>query len=182
MSDAAAVGQRDTETLGAEPGLRVPFSARAASLGSQEETRARVRRARLTKLLLAKLTLDLLFVAALAVYTHAVAFRPFYSGSLDYADGRSVRGWVVDRAEPERAVEVQLYVDGRFVAAGVADQPRPDVSAKGFAPDERHGFVFNFERGLYGEHEARVYAAHPSRGETRRTLQQIGSPLRFELK
>jgi hypothetical protein len=133
-------------------------------------------------LLLAKLTLDLLFVASLAVYSHAVAFKPFYSGSLDYADGRSVRGWVVDRAEPGRAVEVQLYIDGRFFAAGVADQPRPDVSEKGYASDERHGFVFDFERDLYGEHEARVYALHTSRGETRRTLQQIGGPIRFAWK
>jgi len=183
MSEAAAFGQSDTETVGAEPGLRVPFSTHAAAArDSQEEARARVRRARLTRLLLAKLTLDILFVAALAVYTHAVAFRPFYSGSLDYADGRSVRGWVVDRSEPRRPVEVQLYIDGRFVAAGFADRPRPDVSEKGYAPDERHGFAFDFERPLYGEHEARVYAVHASRGDTRRTLQQVGSPLNFEWK
>jgi hypothetical protein len=170
MSDAAALGDDNTETRAAGPGLRVPFNAR-------EE--ARPRRARLTKLLLAKLTLDLAFVAALAVYTHAVAFRPFYSGSLDYADGRSVRGWVVDRSEPERAVEVQLYIDGRFVAAGSADQPRPDVYEKGFAQDESHGFVLRLESLTQGEHEARVYAAHASRGGARRTLQQIGGALRF---
>jgi hypothetical protein len=207
MSDAAALGHEDAETRQDEPGLRVPFSAARGARGASGddaaggagvshagaeshsgaesravESRARVRRSRLTKLLLAKLTLDLLFVASLAVYSHAVAFNPFYSGSLDYADGRSVRGWVVDRAEPGRAVEVQLYIDGRFFAAGVADQPRPDVSEKGYAADERHGFVFNFERDLYGEHEARVYALHTSRGETRRTLQQIGSPIRFARK
>ena len=108
MSDAAAVEQEDTETRGAEPGLRVPFNAESAPRESLDESRTRVRRARLTKLLLAKLTLDILFVAALAVYTYTVAFLPFYSGSLDYADGRSVRGWVVDRSEPGRAVEVQL--------------------------------------------------------------------------
>jgi hypothetical protein len=188
MSDAPALERNDTETEAAGPGLRVPFNAHAASHShadsrdSHNETRARARRTRLTKLLLAKLTLDLLFVAALAVYTHAVAFPPFYSGSLDHADGLSVRGWVVDRAAPDKPVEVQLYVDGRFFAAGVADQPRPDVAEKGFAPDERHGFVFTFERDLYGEHEARVYAVHSSAGGRRRTLQQIGRPLAFAWK
>jgi hypothetical protein len=175
MRDAAALGQTDTETEGAEPGLRVPFSAPDAGL-------APASRKRLMTLVIAKATLDLLFVAALAVYAHAVAFHPFFSGSLDYADGQSVRGWVVDRAQPDSLVEVQLYVDGRFVADALADQPRPDVSAKGYAPDERHGFVFHFDRPPYGEHEARVYAVYTSRAGARRTLQQIGSPLRFEAR
>jgi hypothetical protein len=189
MSDAAALEREGTETVGSkEPGLRVPFNAAGDATAAREssfvsdESRARLRRARLTKLLLAKLTLDLAFVAALAVYTHAVAFRPFYSGSLDYADGQSVRGWVVDRAEPGRAVEVQLYVDGRFVASGLADQPRPDVYEKGFARDERHGFVFNLGASPPGEHEARVYAVHASRADLRRTLQQVGPTLRFTVK
>jgi hypothetical protein len=186
MSDAAALEREDTETRATEPGLRVPFNADGEAVDATEESRARVdaraaaRRARLTRLLLAKLTLDLLFVAALAVYTQAVAFRPFFSGSLDYADSKSVRGWVVDRSEPSAAVEVQLYVDGRFAAAALADEPRPDVSEKGYAEDERHGYVFSLGDMKAGEHEARVYAVHASRNGARRTLQQIGRALRFK--
>jgi hypothetical protein len=172
MRDAAARAQTDTETGDAEPRLRVPFSAHASAL-------APATRRRLANVVFVKLTLDLLFVGALAVYAHAVAFHPSFSGTLDYADGQSVRGWAVDRARPASPVEVQLYLDGRFAAAGFADEPRPDVSAKGFAPDERHGFVFKLEPPLAGEHEARVYAVHASRAGERRTLQQIGSPLRF---
>jgi hypothetical protein len=175
MSDAQAFEQTDTETEGRAPGLRVPFLAPAAQL-------APAARRRLVTLLFAKLTLDLLFVGALAVYAHAVAFHPFFSGSLDSADGESVRGWVVDRARPGAPVEVQLYVDGKFVADALADQPRPDVSEKGYAPDERHGFVFIFQHDLYGEHQVRVYAVASSRGGTRRTLQQIGGPLNFQRK
>jgi hypothetical protein len=176
MRDAAASEQTetDTETEGREAGLRVPFPAAPAL--------ALAARRRLTTLLFAKLTLDLLFVAALAVYTHAVAFHPFFSGSLDSADGAGVRGWVVDRARPDAAVEVQLYVDGRFVADALADQPRPDVSAKGYAPDERHGFIFMPGPLARGEHEARVYAVHASRAGARRTLQQIGSAFRFNIQ
>jgi hypothetical protein len=176
MRDAVALEHKGTETEGREAGLRVPFPAHASAL-------APAARRRLATLLFAKLTLDLLFVAALAVYAHAVAFHPFFRGSLDRADGASVRGWVVDRAQPERIVEVQLYVDGRFAAAGFADQPRPDVSAKGYASDERHGYVFTLDPPLpSGEHEARVYAVHASRGGARRTLQQIGSAFRFTVK
>jgi len=188
MSDAAALEREDTETRATEPGLRVPFNAEGEAVNSTEESRpqvdvrAAVRRARLTRLLLSKLTLDLLFVAALAVYTQAVAFRPFYSGSLDYADSKSVRGWVVDRSEPAAAVEVQLYVDGRFASAALADEPRPDVSERGYAEDERHGFVFRLDNMRAGEHEARVYAVHASRNGARRTLQQIGGALRFTVK
>lgn len=189
MSDAAALEREDTETGGLEPGLRVHFNAgvetraadgsRVKDSSASEATRAGTRRSRLTRLLLAKLTLDLLFVAALAVYTQAVAFRPFYSGSLDYADSKSVRGWVVDRSEPAASVEVQLYVDGRFAASAFADEPRPDVFEKGYAEDERHGFVFRPGDMKAGEHEARVYAVHASRNGARRTLQQIGGALRF---
>jgi hypothetical protein len=181
MSKAPALEHENTETRGTEPGLRVPFNEPDESRAS-DTTRATSRRSLLTRLLFAKLTLDLLFVAALAVYTHAVAFHPFYSGSLDYADSKSVRGWVVDRSEPGAAVEVQLYVDDSFAAASLADEQRPDVFEKGFAQDERHGFVFNLGPVRAGEHEARVYAVHASRGETRRTLQQIGGSLRFTVK
>ncbi len=172
MSDAAALEHEDTETEGAGPGLRVPFTAPANDL-------APAARRRLTTLVVAKLILDLFFVACLGVYSHAVAFNPFFTGSLDYADGRSVRGWVVDRARPVEPVEVHLYVDDRFVAAGVANEPRPDVSEKGFAQDELHGFVFRLDPELYGEHRVRVYAVHSSLDGKRRTLQQIGKPLSF---
>ena len=176
MRDAAAFEQTDAETVGRGAGLRVPFPAPAPSP-------APAARGRLQTLLLAKLTLDLLFVAALAVYAHAVAFHPFFSGSLDSADGASVRGWVVDRTQPVAAVEVQLYVDGAFVSDTLADRPRPDVPAKGFAPAGRHGYVFTLDPPLVsGEHEARVYAVHASRGGARRTLQQIGSAFRFTVK
>jgi hypothetical protein len=172
MRDAVALEHNDTETGSQEAGLRVPFSAPAPTL-------SHAARRRLTTLVFVKLMLDLLFVAALAVYTHAVAFHPFFTGALDRADTMSVRGWVVDRAQPDAAVEVQLYVDGRFVSDSLADQLRPDVSAKGFAPDEHHGFVFMLDPPPRGEHEARVYAVHASRAGARRTLQQIGSGLHF---
>lgn len=170
MSDAAAREQIDTETGATAPGLRVPFSARA---------HARAASRRLATAVAAKLALDLLFVCALAVYAHAFDFRAAYVGSLEHADARGARGWVVDGEHPGAAVEVQLYVDGRFAGAGMADLPRQDFSAGGSAPDGRRGFDFRLEPLPRGEHEARVYAVRASRGGARRTLQQVGAPLRF---
>jgi hypothetical protein len=135
-------------------------------------------RRRLTNVLLAKAAVDLLFVCALVAGFYYAAFRPSFRGSLDHADASGVRGWVVDKSEPGRRVEVQLYLDGRFAAAAEASAPRPDVAAKGFAPDERHGFDFRLGPLPPGEHEARVYAVHASAGR-RRTLQQIGNAAKF---
>ncbi|MDT7687475.1 MAG: hypothetical protein QOE46_234 [Acidobacteriota bacterium] len=168
MSDAAAREQTDTETGAAVPGLRVPFSATTQSPS--------VRRS-LAVAVFAKLTLDLIFVGVLAVYAHAVAFNASCDGALDHADAQGVSGWVSDSAHPGASVEVQLYVDGNFAGAGLAD-----TAAQGSATKERLGFDFKPEPLRPGEHEARVYAVHTSRGDTRRTLQQIGNPLRFVLK
>ena len=123
----------------------------------------------------AKLTLDLLFVCGLALYTYADTYRNTFNGSLEHADARSVRGWVVDESRPDVPVVVQLFVDGRFVVAGRADRPGPDARGDGAG----RGFSFEFEPPLDGEHEVRVYAVRESRGGSRLTLQQVGAPRAF---
>ena len=172
MRDASARDQRGTETEAKGPGLRVPFSG-------DEPATPPAARARIARLVAAKLMLDLLFVAALAAYTHADTLRPPFSGSLEHADARSVRGWVVDRTGGDEPVEVQLYVDGRFVASTYAGVPRPGAPAGPPAPGGRKGFVFELDPPLYGEHEARVYALRSTRGGSRRSLSRIGGPLAF---
>ncbi|MDQ3805142.1 MAG: hypothetical protein M3416_15105 [Acidobacteriota bacterium] len=180
MTDAAARKPNDTGAGPQEPGPRVSVSAHdeGGPAGSLPTTA----RGRLVNLLLAKAAADLLFVCALAAGFHYAAFRPSFRGSLDHADARSVRGWVLDKAEPGRRVEVQLYLDGRLAASGEASEPRPDVAAEGYAPDERHGFVFLLGPQPPGEHEARVYAVHASAGGRRRTLQQIGHAMKFVVR
>lgn len=170
MSDAAAREQTDTEAGTFEPGLRVPFST---------DDKAAARRARLARLVAAKLALDLLFVCGLAAYTHAVTYRRGFAGELEQADGLGARGWVVDIEQPGSAVEVQLFLDGRFAAAALADEPVADAQGDSFN-DGRRAFVFRFEQPRYGEHEARVYAVRVRGGGARRTLQQVGGPRRFE--
>jgi hypothetical protein len=173
MSDAATRKLRDTEA-GEKPGLRVSFS-------SEPPKQTPAARHKLTQLLLAKTVFETVLVAALAVGFYYFAFHPLFRGSVDVADPKRVEGWVVDASDTSARVEVQLYVDGRFMSSGYADQPRPDVRAAGWAPDELHGFRFSIKVDGRGEHEVRVYAVHSSAGATRRTLQQIGQPLRFSL-
>lgn len=177
MTDAAARGLNDTGAGPQEPGPRVSVSGHDE--GGRAPTLSAPSRRRLVNLLLAKAAVDLLFVCALAAGFYYAAFRPSFRGSLDHADARSVRGWVLDKSEPGRRVEVQLYLDGRPAAAAEASAPRPDVAAKGYAPDDRHGFVFLLGPQPPGVHEARVYAVHASAGGRRRTLQQVGDPIKF---
>lgn len=173
MTDAAARAQADTEAGTHESGLRVPFSA------DKVRDAARVR-GRLVRLIAAKLTLDLLFVCALAVYTHAVTYRTRFEGALEHVDGRGARGWAVDLERPGESVEVQLFLNGEFVAAATATEPRTGDGSGASGGGARRSFVFEFQRT--GEYEARVYAVGAWRGGARRTLQQIGEPKNFRWK
>jgi hypothetical protein len=140
-------------------------------------------RRRLAALVGAKLALDLIFVGAFALYTHAAAYRRGFDGALEHADGRGARGWVVDLEWPGADVEVQLFLNGEFAASSLARAPRPeesqrpDESGRASQDDGRRPFVFEFTRS--GEYEARVYAVRAGGDAARRTLQQVGGPLHF---
>lgn len=180
-TDAVTRDQQHTGAEADELSPRVSFAAKKTDESSHDNLHPHTPRARraLVQLLVGKSVLEALLVSALAVAFYAVAFKPSFRGSLDLANARAVEGWVVDASRPASHVEVQLYIDGRFVASGFADQPRPDVRDAGRAPDELHGFRFRLNVNEPGEHEARVYAVHASDGGARRTLQQVGRALRF---
>jgi len=138
---------------------------------------------RLSRALIAKSLAEALFVAALFVAFSYAYFHPRLRGVVDVADTRSVEGWAVDEAEPGRQVDVQLFIDGRFVAQARADRPRPDVLAAGRAASAAHGFRFETPPlpAREADYEARVYALHAAGDGERRTLNQIGKALRFRV-
>lgn len=175
MSDAGALRQTDTEAGDIHPGLRVSTLGVPRALSPAQ-------RKTLTNFLLFKSVAEALLVTALAVGFYYDAFNPFFRGTIDVVNAGQVAGWAVDESRPAARVEVQLYVDGRFVASQLADQPRPDVLAANRATDERHGFVFNLPPQTAGEHEARVYTVHASGDGVRRTLQLIGRPVGFSVQ
>ena len=125
---------------------------------------------------------EALLVTAIAVVFYFSATNRHLRGVLDRADHRTVTGWVVDEEQPAKRVEVQLFIDGTFIADAAADQFRPDVHEAKRAEDDWHGFVFHTPALRAGEHEARVYAMHSSGAGARRTLQLIGKPFRFRIE
>lgn len=140
------------------------------------------RERKLTNFLIAKTVIEIIFVIILAAYFSYADFSPGFRGWLDIADEREISGWVVNGRATSSPVEVQLYIDNRFVANNFADRPRPDLVRAGRAESEHHGFAFETPPLNAGEHEARVFAVHASRGGVRRTLQLIGAPLRFRVE
>jgi len=137
---------------------------------------------RLVNLLIAKSILDTVLVGAIAVAVYLNAFPPTFHGWGEaVVASQSISGWAVNDAHPWERVEVQLFVDGKFVATQVAQLSRPDVVAAGWAKDEWHGYSFVVNGLSVGMHEARVYALHASRNGARYTLQLLGDPIRFEV-
>ena len=136
---------------------------------------------KLGHLLIAKSMAEALLITAVSVGFYFGTTNPHLRGVLDMADGVSVSGWAVDEAQPSARVEVQLYLDGSFVADRAAAEFRPDVHQANRAEDDWHGFVFKTPPLQTGEHEARVYAVHASGSGARRALQLIGKPLRFRV-
>jgi hypothetical protein len=106
------------------------------------------------------------------------AFPPHFRGWGE-VDKHAIAGWANNNGNPTARVEVQLFVDGSFVAQQSADEFRPDVHAAGWALDDWHGYRFELPQLMPGQHQARVYATHTSRYGKRITLQLLGDPIDF---
>lgn len=133
------------------------------------------------QILFAALACLTLAVGAYAVWTEYATFPPYFRGFGEVTRRGEVAGWAVNASDSSARVQVQLYVDGRFVAHGTASLPRPDVVAAGRASDADCGYAFALPSLPPGEHEARVYALHSARFRLGpHTLRQLGNPLRFE--
>jgi len=138
-------------------------------------------RSNLVHLLLSKSMAEALLITAVAVGFYFATTNRHLQGVLDRADGQTVTGWVVDEGQPGTRVEVQLFIDEKFVGDTVASQFRPDVHEARRAEDDWHGFVFQTPQLSAGNHEARVYALYSSGAGSRQTLQLIGKPFRFRV-
>lgn len=137
--------------------------------------------AKLVNLLIAKSILETIFVGTLAVVVYVKLFPPTFHGWGEaVVETQTISGWAVDDVNPWRRVEVQLFVDGKFMGTQVAQSARPDVVAAGWAKDEWHGYNFVVTGLSDGMHEARVYALHQSGKQY--TLQLLGDPIRFDWK
>jgi hypothetical protein len=138
-------------------------------------------RSTLVGLLIVKSVIEAVVVIVVAVAFYLTTTNPSLRGSLDHADPQTISGWAVDRGNAGRRVEVQLFIDNKFVEQRLASDFRPDIHEARNAVDVWHGFVFHTPALSPGEHEARVYALNPSTASPRRTLQIIGKSLRFNV-
>lgn len=136
---------------------------------------------KLIHMLIGKSIIETLLIGALAVVTFIMVFPPHFHGWGEVTDN-AIAGWAVNNAQPYQRVPVQLFINGDFVKATVADLTRPDVSAAGWARDEWHGYMFTLPLLPPGRHEARVYAVHDSGDGKRKSLQLLGDPLTFTTK
>jgi len=132
----------------------------------------------LVHVLIGKSILETLFVGSLAVIAFLSVLPPYFHGWGEVAND-GIAGWAVDNGSPWERVEVQLFIDGKFFGTAVANRPRPDVSAAGWALDEWHGYSFITNSLNAGPHEARVYALRNSGNATRKSLQLLGTPMPF---
>ncbi len=139
-------------------------------------------RATLIHILLGKSVAEALLVTVIAAAFYLTTTNPNLRGWLDQADAQTISGWAADEENPGRRVEVQLFVDDKFVEQRLAADFRPDVHQAKRAVDDFHGFVFTTPTLAQGEHEARVYVLHRGAADARRTLQIIGKPLRFRVE
>jgi hypothetical protein len=135
---------------------------------------------RLVHLLIGKSIVETLVVGALAVFTFISVLPPYFHGWGEVTES-GISGWAVNNAAPWQRVEVQLFVDGKFVTQGVADKYRPDVSNAGWAKDPWHGYTFVITSVPLGNHEARIYALHDSGRGVRKSLQLLGDPIWFSV-
>lgn len=65
--------------------------------------------------------------------------KTWIHGSLDAVDGIHVLGWAWDPNNPDKKLEIVIYVDGKPVAEGIADLHRYDLEKSGIG-DGRYGF------------------------------------------
>lgn len=172
MTDASARGiggARGAETRSASS---VSAPARPPVLSARP-------RSRLARLLVLKSAAEALLVVALAAAFNLSDLRANFSGAVESFDGRTLRGWVVDQDEPAAAVEVQLFIDGRFAQSRLAGPQLSNTESDDRREDARHSFVFSLDPAGGGGHEARVYAVRAGAGGVRRTLTPVGRPLRL---
>jgi hypothetical protein len=121
---------------------------------------------RLLYAVLVKGLLDLLLLVGIVGYAARANFPPSIRGAIDLAGPERVAGWAIDAGDPGTVVAVQLFIDGRFSAAGIANTPRPDLVPAGVAPDPNHGFSFTLDSspdrgpGISGQPQIEVFVLH----------------------
>ena len=131
--------------------------------------------------LLIKAFLEISLLVILASLSTWATFPPGIRGAIDHATSLEVAGWAVDAGDPGRAVVVQLFLDGEWIASRTADAVRPDLVTAGASPTPNHGFLFRLaDHSLPpGPHQVEVFVLHSAPGGKRVLLPLSEAPRSF---
>ncbi len=138
---------------------------------------------KLLRAIIAKSFIEIALVCAVATLAAFATFSPQLRGAIDVADQSRIAGWVHDPQSPDAPLEVQLFIDGKFRAAKLADELRDDLVRAGATTRPNHGFSFPIEEINLptGEHSAQVYAVRNAAGSSKVLLPITNSSLKFQV-
>lgn len=139
----------------------------------------RLSRKTFIQLLVGKSICEALVVASVAVGLFLATTNLALHGQLEVADAQTISGWVTDDSAAGQPVEVQLFIDDKFIEQKTANESRAGEHQADRAQGDGHEFAFKTPALTAGEHEAKVYVLHRGASLSRRTLQILGSPIRF---
>jgi hypothetical protein len=130
---------------------------------------------RLLRAVIAKTSLDLILIGVIVSFAAFTNFNPRLRGAIDAADQARVTGWAYDPQAPHEELEVQLFIDGQFAAAGRANEPREDLVRANAAPTATHGFTFTIAALPLapGPHRAQVYVVRQTASRSKTLLPLI---------
>ncbi len=139
--------------------------------------------AKLLRAIAAKTLLELLFICFLATWAAFTNYSPLLRGAIDLANQTHVAGWAHDPQAPAEALEVQLFIDDRFVATGRAGERRDDLVQAGATSLPNHGFSFDLSNMQLapGEHRAQVYALRTAAGINKMLVPLSREPVIFRV-
>ena len=139
---------------------------------------------KLLRAVLAKAGIEIAFVCVVATIAAFHNASPLLRGAIDAADQTHVAGWAYDPLTPKAALEVQLFIDDRFVRTVRAEQARPDLVKADVTTTAAHGFHFEFTGAPLapGNHAAQVYALRNAAGKNKALIPLSKEPVPFLVK
>lgn len=137
--------------------------------------------AKLLRAVIAKSFVEVILVCVVATLAAFSTFSPQLRGAIDVADQTRIAGWVNDPWSPEQSLEVQLFIDGKFVASQLADHAREDLVTAGVTTRPNHGYSFQLRQFNVpsGKHTAQVYAVREAAGASKILIPIVASPVTF---
>lgn len=137
--------------------------------------------AKLLRAVIAKSFVEVILVCVVASLAAFTTFSPQLRGAIDVADQTHIAGWVNDPWLPEQSLEVQLFIDGKFVASQLANLTREDLVTAGVTSHPNHGYSFQLQQFNVpgGKHSAQVYAVREAAGASKILIPITASPVTF---